>query len=47
MKQMPLQKRIDRKLIKIIEKIQNEKIDKRGKPISFPKASGILARRIA
>ena len=43
----PIQKRLDRKMIRIIEKIQKEYMKKKDKHLSFAKASGLLARRIS
>ena len=46
MKLKPIQKRLDRKMIKIIEKIQKQYTIKKNKPCSFSKASGLLAMRL-
>jgi len=46
MKLKPLQKRLDRKMIKIIEKVQKEYSQEKNKIISFPRASRILAGRL-
>jgi len=46
MKLKPIQKRIDRKMIRLIEKVQNEYKEDKNKYITFVRASSILAGRI-
>lgn len=45
MKAKPVQKRIERKLVRVIEKIQKENEKRTGVKCSFSKASGLYVER--